>query len=128
MKIYYNQKLKSLSRRLRKNSTLSEVLLWNELKARKMKGYQFMRQKPIDDYIFDFYCSKLKLAIEIDGISHDSKNFKGDMIRQQRLESVGLFLLRFNDIEVKKDIYNVVRAIEYWIEEYEEKQPPNPLC
>ncbi len=90
MKIYYNQKLKSLSRRLRKNSTLSEVLLWNELKARKMKGYQFMRQKP-------------------------------------KLESLGLSFLRFNDIEVKKDIYDVVRAIEYWIEEYEEKQPPNPL-
>jgi very-short-patch-repair endonuclease len=85
-----------------------------------------MRQKPIDEYIVDFYCSKLKLIIEIDGISHDSQKYEGDMIRQQQLESFGLYFLRFNDREVKKDIYNVLRAIEYWIEEYE-KQPPNPL-
>ncbi len=76
MKIYYNQKLKFLSRELRKKSTLSEVLLWNKLKARKIKGYQFMRQKPINNYIVDFYCSKLKLVIEIDGISHNDKSEK----------------------------------------------------
>ena len=51
------------SRELRKNSTLAEILLWNELKGRKMLGYQFMRQKPIDKYIVDFYSSKLKLII-----------------------------------------------------------------
>ena len=67
MKIYYNPKLKTLSGELRNNSTLSEVLLWNMLKSKKMKGYQFMRQKPTDNYIVDFYCSKLKLVIEIDG-------------------------------------------------------------
>ena len=50
MKIYYNPKLKYLARKLRNNSTLSEVLLWEELKARKMKGYQFIRQKPIGNY------------------------------------------------------------------------------
>jgi len=49
------------------------------------------------------------------------------MRQKPKLESLGLSFLRFNDIEVKKDIYDVVRAIEYWIEEYEEKQPPNPL-
>jgi len=70
MKIRYNSKLKQLARNLRNNSTLSEVLLWNELKARKVKGLRFMRQKPIGHYIVDFYCSKLKLAIEIDGDSH----------------------------------------------------------
>jgi very-short-patch-repair endonuclease len=58
MKIYYDSKLKQLSRDLRINSTLSEVLLWNELKARKMSGFQFMRQKPIGNYIVDFYCGK----------------------------------------------------------------------
>jgi len=47
MKIYYNPKLKQLARNPRNNSTFSEVLLWNELKVRKMKGYQFLRQKPI---------------------------------------------------------------------------------
>ncbi len=73
MRIYYNPKVKKLARELRNDSTLSEVLLWNQLKARKMRGYQFMRQKPIGEYIVDFFCSKLKLVIEIDGESHVDK-------------------------------------------------------
>ena len=89
MKIYYNPKLLVLSRELRKRGTLSEVLLWNLVKGKKIKGYQFMRQKPIGDYIVDFFCSKLKLAIEIDGISHNDKS-ESDQIRQQKLESLGL--------------------------------------
>ena len=71
IKITYNPKLKALSRELRKQGVLSEVLLWAHLNGRKMKGYQFTRQKPIGNYIVDFYCSKLKLVIEIDGESHD---------------------------------------------------------
>jgi len=70
VKIYYNRYLKNISRKLRSSSTLSEILLWNELKSSKMMGYQFMRQKPIGRYIVDFYCSKLKLVIEIDGETH----------------------------------------------------------
>jgi very-short-patch-repair endonuclease len=57
MKIYYDPKLKKLSRELRKSGNLSEVLLWEQLKAKKMRGYQFMRQKPIGNYIVDFFCS-----------------------------------------------------------------------
>lgn len=124
MKIHYNPRLKNLSRELRKKGTLSEVLLWNKLKARKIKGYQFMRQKPIDNYIADFFCSKLKLVIEIDGISHNDKSEK-DQIRQQKLESLGLSVLRFYEWDVKKDIHAVIKTIEIKIEEFEKKtQPP----
>ena len=115
MKILYNPELKQRARGLRKQGVLSEVLLWSQLKCRKMRGYQFMRQKPIGDYIVDFYCSKLKLVIEIDGESHDGK-FSYDMQRQNYLESMGLTFLRFNDADVKKDISNVLMAIEGWIE------------
>ena len=66
MKILYNPELKKRARELRKKGVLSEVLLWNQLKYRKMRGYQFMRQKPIGNYIVDFYCNKLKLVIEIE--------------------------------------------------------------
>jgi very-short-patch-repair endonuclease len=103
MRIYYNPKLKALARGLRNNSTLSEVLLWKQLKARKMKGYQFMRQKPIGDYIVDFYCSRLRLVIEIDGESHVSRS-REDELRQHELESLGLSVLRFYDSDVKKNI------------------------
>ena len=120
MKIYYNPKLKALSRELRKRSTLSEVLLWNVLKGMKIKGYQFMRQKPIDDYIVDFFCSEVKLVVEIDGISHNDKG-ESDKIRQQKLESLGLSVLRFYEWDVKKDIRAVAQSIENWIVEYEKK-------
>ena len=121
MKIHYNPKLKYPARELRKKGVLSEVLLWNHLKGRKMRGYQFMRQKPVGDYIVDFYCNKLKLAIEIDGESHDGR-FLYDMERQRVLESMGLTLLRFSDSDVKRDISSVLMAIEGWIEKIE--QPP----
>lgn len=115
LKIFYNPNLKQRARELRKQGVLSEVLLWNQLKCRKMRGYQFMRQKPIGCYIVDFYCSKLKLVIEIDGESHDGR-FICDMQRQSFLESMGLTVLRFNDADVKRDIGNVLMAIEGWIE------------
>jgi very-short-patch-repair endonuclease len=68
--IPYNSNLKELASELRKKMTLSEVLLWNELKQKKILGYDFDRQRPIKDYIVDFYCKELQLAIEIDGDTH----------------------------------------------------------
>ncbi|MFI5164469.1 MAG: endonuclease domain-containing protein [Bacteroidia bacterium] len=118
MKIYYNQNLKQLSRDLRNNSTLSEVLLWKQLKGRQMKGYQFMRQKPIEKYILDFYCSKLKLAIEVDGSSHNEKA-EEDLKRQNEMEKLGIKFLRISDAMVKREIQHVVRAIENFIYELE---------
>jgi len=70
--IPYNPKLKELARELRKNSTLSEVLLWLKIKG-KVMGVEFHRQVPIDNFIVDFYCHELMLAIEIEGSSHDEK-------------------------------------------------------
>ena len=123
MKIYYNPILKHRSQNLRKNSTLSEILLWQHLKSRKMKGYQFMRQKPINNYIVDFYCSKLQLIIEVDGETHlyDGAQEK-DEIRQNKLESLGLQFLRFDDLLVKQNIEAVVISIEEWITEFELKK------
>ena len=115
MKIHYNPKLKPLATKLRNNSTLSEVLLWEEIKNRKILGYKFLRQKPIGNYIVDFFCNELKLVIEIDGDSHDEENFEYDMKRQNRLESIGLTVLRFDDLEVKKEMDNVLMALEGWI-------------
>ncbi|MGI9542241.1 MAG: endonuclease domain-containing protein [Cyclobacteriaceae bacterium] len=118
MKIYYNRKLKHLARKLRNDSTLSEVLLWNELKAKQLNGYQFMRQKPIGNYIVDFFYSQLKLVIEIDGDSHDAKEvYLNDLRRQKYLEKIGLAVLRFDDLDVKEDIDGVLEDIKQWIVE-----------
>ena len=118
MKIHYNPKLKILARSLRNRSTLAEVLLWNKLKARKMRGYQFMRQKPIDNYIVDFYCSKLQLIIEIDGFSHEFK-FVNDIQRQRKLETLGLKILRFGDEDIKNNLEEVLYSIENWIIQFD---------
>jgi very-short-patch-repair endonuclease len=72
----------------------------------------------IDRYIVYFYCKDLKLAIEIDGSSHDGEEAKvNDEIRQERLESLGVRFLRFNDIDVKRNMEMVVDSIELWIDE-----------
>lgn len=119
--ISYDKNLKEFSKKLRNNSTLSEVLLWNFLRAKQMKGYVFNRQKPLLNFIVDFYCKELSLVIEIDGESHDNK-YKADVKRQNKLEAYHLSFLRFTDIEVKKDMNNVLRSIEFWIENKENEE------
>jgi very-short-patch-repair endonuclease len=120
--IPYDPKLKQLAKKLRKSSTLSEILLWQHLKGKQMLGYDFHRQKPIDNYIVDFFCNELMLAIEIEGVSHDFEEvYIKDMAREQRLESLGVHFLRFDDREIKKDVNNVLQSIENWISEHERK-------
>ena len=93
--------------------TYGEVLLWNELKEDKLWGFDFDRQRCIDNYIVDFYCKELLLAIEIDGQSHNSEEaFDKDNIRQKRLENFGIKFIRFSEKEIKTDILNVIRAIK----------------
>ena len=114
--IPYNAKLKTLARELRNRSILAEVLLWNRLKNGAMLGYDFHRQRPIDEYIVDFYCPELMLAIEIDGNSHGLKG-PNDVDRQCRLESLGVRFIRFDDRMVKKEMPSVLSSIEGWIRE-----------
>ena len=87
-----------------------------------MMGYDFHRQKPLDNYIVDFFSNELMLAIEIDGDSHDSEDaVKKDIIRQNELESLGIQFLRFDDLEIKKEMAAVLEIIENWIIDFEEK-------
>ena len=120
MDITYNNYLKKYSRKLRKQGTYAEVLLWSILRKRQIKGYRFNRQKPIGKYIVDFYCSKLKLVIEVDGISHDDK-YEQDFQRQNDIEKFGVNFMRFLDEEVKENIDGVCLAIIQYIDEYEGK-------
>ena len=120
----YNPRLVPLAKKLRKTMTLSEVLLWDVLKQKQMLGFDFDRQRPIDQYIVDFYCKDLMLAVEIDGDSHDHEEiFIKDAERQKRLESLGVRFLRFDDLEVKRDMNNVLRTIEIWIEKNRHELP-----
>lgn len=107
-----------LARQLRKNSTLSEVLLWKVLKKKRANGLDFDRQIVIGNYIVDFYCPKLKLVIEIDGSSHDNK-YVYDATRDEFLKSIGLTVLHVSDADVKFHMDDVIYAIETLIVNYE---------
>jgi very-short-patch-repair endonuclease len=117
--IPYRPDLKEKARFLRKNSTLSEVLLWEEIKNRKL-GFQFHRQVPMLNYIVDFYCHELQLAIEVDGDSHDEK-MDYDQQREKELNAYGIMILRFEDLDVKRNIRFVVDEIYHWIEVNKQK-------
>ena len=108
--ITYNPKLKEYARQLRNNSTLSEVLLWQKIKNKAL-GVQFHRQVPLKEYIVDFYCHELMLAIEIDGDSHLYK-YNYDKKRQGELENLGITFLRFSDFEVKQNMFSVALTLE----------------
>ncbi len=120
--IPYNPKLKERARQLRKNMTFSEVRLWNELKNGQLMGYDFDRQRPIGNYIVDFFCKDLELAIEVDGITHlDEKVIEKDFIRQEDIESYGVSFIRFDALLVVNKVEAVIREIRDWIIEYEDK-------
>ena len=114
-KLPYNPKLKERARELRKAGNLSEVLLWNELKQKKMLGFDFTRQQIIGNYIVDFHCPKLNLVIEIDGESHNYK-VEYDAERDKFLQSLGLTVLHFNDLDIKHRLSEVLESIKNWIE------------
>src|SRR5699024_11077772 len=120
----YNKDLKELARKLRKNSTKAEIRLWSEsLRAGMMKGYTFLRQRPVLNYIADFMCKELWLIIEIDGYTEENeRKWYKDLDWQEKLEEKGFTVLRFADEEVMNDLKNVERTINGWIEDH----PPAP--
>ena len=99
--------------------TKAEACLWKYvLKAGKMKGYKFRRQRPVLQYIADFMCKELLLIIEVDGIYHEFAEIAArDKVRQLRLEQVGFTVLRFTNDEVLTDIEGVYNSISHWIAE-----------
>lgn len=120
--IPYNPKLIELAKKLRQNMTFTELKFWNELKNGQTMGYDFDRQRPIGNYIVDFYCKDLQLALEIDGITHDEeKAILNDKERQDELEIAGVNFLRFDALLVVNKIESVVKEIERWVLNYEEK-------
>ena len=118
MQRVYNKKKDQAKRRyLRKNMPKSEVILWSKLKNRQMHGERFLRQYGVDQYVLDFYCPRLKLAIEIDGDSHFMPGAEEqDKARQEYIESFGIQFLRFTNEDVYKNIDGVCQTLYNRIE------------
>ena len=112
----YKRRLTRLARQNRNNPTPAEKKIWYEVLCRKqLEGYKFTRQKPLGGYIVDFYCSKLRLVIEIDGDSH-AENKEYDEARTEALSQLGLRLLRYTNREVCNNIEGVFQDLMQIIE------------
>ena len=108
----YSQKLKNFSRKLRNDSTDAEILIWSHLRYKQLSNVQFYRQKPIGNYIVDFYAPALALVIEVDGGQHlEEDNLCKDNIRDLYLKLQGLRVLRFDNLQVIESIDEVVEVI-----------------
>jgi adenine-specific DNA-methyltransferase len=102
--------LKPLARVHRTGQTSAEAVLWQALRGRNLAGARFRRQHAIGLYIVDFYCSRARLVLEVDGSSHDSSE-EQDVIRQRTLEASGLRVLRFTNQQVLDSLDAVIEAI-----------------
>ena len=108
----YNKNLKQPSRDLRNNMTDAEQLLWQRLRRKQILGLQFYRQKPILNFIIDFYCPAANLVIECDGGQHyTAEGLEADRARDQALAQLGLNVLRFDNRQILTEIDVVVEKI-----------------
>jgi len=109
--IPYNKNLIQNSRNLRASATKQENKLWYQYLAKS--PIRFVRQKPIDNYIVDFYCPLKKLVIEIDGSQHYTEDgLQYDKIRTDTLNQYSITVIRFTNEEVNKNFYEVCEHIE----------------
>jgi very-short-patch-repair endonuclease len=112
---HYNKNLKEFARKLRTETvSKAEKLLWNAILSRKQTGERFLRQRPIDNFIVDFFTPDLGLIIEIDGSSHTNKG-EYDFYRQKKMESLGYRMIKFSEGEVLQNIGLVKERIDYAI-------------
>ena len=100
------------AKRMRKNPTLAEAALWEQLKGKKLEGYKFRQQHQIDEYIVDFICLKKRLIVEVDGGYHETQEaLEYDKERTKYFEFNGYKVIRFKNEHVLGDIESVVNAI-----------------
>lgn len=103
--------LKNRRRKLRKDSTDTEKILWYRIRNNKL-GYKFFRQYSIEGYVLDFYCPEKRLAIEIDGGYHDKQDVKTyDEYRQKWIEAYNICIIRFKNEEILNNKKLVVEKI-----------------
>ena len=116
----YNPHLKTRAGSLRSHLTDAEQRLWSHLRRRQILGIQFYRQRPIGNYIVDFYAPSARLVVEVDGAQHlESTQARYDMRRSEFLSALVLKVLRFDDRQVllevesvTQEIFRVVEAIQ----------------
>jgi very-short-patch-repair endonuclease len=99
--MFYKKKL--FARILRKEATNEEIIVWEVLRNRKFMNLKFRRQHVIEGFVVDFYCHKLKLAVEIDGEIHN-KQKDYDELRQCLIQDHGIQFIRMTNKEIRGDV------------------------
>ena len=110
---HYNPKFKIRARKLRKNMTKAEKKLWSHIRKKQIKGIQFLRQRPIGNYVVDFYASEADFIVEVDGGQHYQDEEKEyNQRRDDYLQGLGLRICRYTNYEVLENVESVVEEIE----------------
>ena len=124
----YTADLKGQARELRKKLTDSESALWSRLRGKQLMGIQFYRQKPIGQYVVDFFAPRAKLVVEVDGSQHmEGDHLQRDKNRDQYLAGLGLKVLRFNSRVVLTETDAVMEVIyRTMTEQLDSEIPPVP--
>jgi very-short-patch-repair endonuclease len=125
----YRRDLKAKARNLRARMTDAEQLLWSRLRRKQILGVQFYRQKPVGDYIVDFYAPAARLVIEVDGSQHlGDPGAVHDRMRTVFLQSNSLQVLRFDNLQVLQEVDAVMQAIHQAVEKalHSPKSPLGP--
>ena len=119
---------KEKRRRLRKKTSGSEKIVWTYLRRKQILGERFLRQFSIDFYVLDFYCPRLRLAIEIDGDSHfiNQNAIDYDKEREAYIENLGIEFLRFRNEEVNQSNDFAISVITDKVKELQKGNPPRP--
>ena len=109
--MHYNHRNIEYARNLRKNMTPWERKLWHcFLKAYEVR---FQKQRPIGNYIVDFYCAKAKLIVELDGGGHyNPESSREDLARTEQLEAVGMKVIRFCNMDIDQNFEGVCTVID----------------
>ena len=114
MGIYNEKILESRRRDLRVKQTEAEKILWQKLRNRQINGFKFFRQCSIGKYIADFYCSELRLVIELDGSQHYEENsLEYDKIREEFMKNLDIKTIRFNNLDVFKSLDEVMERVYF---------------
>jgi putative DNA methylase len=121
------EKMTEIARKLRKQQTKSEAILWEALRNRKLEGKKFRRQHPIGKFVVDFYCDAERLIVEVDGSIHEQPEHQElDRQRQALLESLGLRFVRLSAKQVETDLASSLDTIrDAFLPS--SPQPPSPL-
>jgi very-short-patch-repair endonuclease len=121
--LYNLEKYKFLRRKLRQDITVSEKIFWRRLRDRRF-NYKFRRQYSVGKYIIDFYCPQLRLAIEIDGATHETKEqLENDRLKEEFLKSHNIILKRYLNVDLKENIGAVMDDLYNFIEKITSPHP-----